>query len=120
MLRLLRTRLLRVLALVAAASASLLSPASGQAAVVVGAGGGTAGTSHNFQLVGRNPLFGRGMNAALANFDHFLYIGNRSDGSNSCGDLDGAGTPVLTPTNPDGTCTHVHPGILIVDIANPQ
>jgi hypothetical protein len=26
---------------------------------------------------------------------------------------------VLTPTNPDGTCTHVHPGILVVDIANP-
>src|SRR6059036_567518 len=61
------------------------------------------------------------MNAALAIFDHFVYIGNRSDGSNSCGDLNGSGpiAPVLTPTNPDGTCTHVHPGILVVDIANP-
>jgi hypothetical protein len=62
------------------------------------------------------------MNAALALFDHYAYIGNRTDGSNSCGDLNGAGpiAPVLTPTNPDGrTCTHVHPGILIVDIQDP-
>ena len=117
----LRVRLLRLVALGSLASASLFVPASGQAAVVVGAGGGTPGTSLNFSLIGHNPLFNRGMNAALANFDHFLYIGNRTDGSNSCGDLNGAGpvAPVLTPTNPDGTCTHVHPGILIVDVANP-
>src|SRR5437867_6217257 len=89
--------------------------------VVVGLGGGTPGTSQNFTVVGHNPLFNRGMNAALAVFDHFVYIGKRSDGSNSCGDLNGSGpiAPVLTPTNPDGTCTHVHPGILVVDIANP-
>src|SRR2546422_681119 len=70
--------------------------------VVVGLGGGTPGTSQNFTLVGHNPLFNRGMNAALAIFDHFVYIGNRSDGSNSCGDLNGTGpiAPVLTPTNP--------------------
>ncbi len=76
----------------------------------------------NFELVGHNPLFDRGMNAALAIFDHFVYVGNRSDGSNSCGDLNGSGpiAPVLTPTNPDGTCTHVHPGILIVDIEDPE
>src|SRR6059036_1072184 len=61
------------------------------------------------------------MNAALAIFDHFVYIGNRSDGSGSCGDLNATGpiAPVLTPTNPDGTCTHIHPGILIVDIGDP-
>ncbi len=119
---LLRPRLLRLLAVGSVASASLLAPTSGQAAVVVGPGGGTPGTSLNFQLVGHNSLFGRGMNAALAIFDHYLYVGNRTDGSNSCGDLNGTGpiAPVLTPTNPDGTCTHVHPGILIVDIANPQ
>src|SRR5438876_614239 len=89
--------------------------------VVVGLGGGTPGTSQNFTLVGHNPLFDRGMNAAPAIFDHFVYVGNRSDGSNSCGDADpGPGVvPVLTPTNPDGTCTHVHPGILVVDVANP-
>ena len=88
----------------------------------VGPGGGTPGTSQNFQLVGSNPLFNRGMNAALAIFDHFLYVGNRSDGSNSCGDFNSTGpiAPVLTPTAPDGTCLHVHPGILIVDIDNPN
>jgi hypothetical protein len=75
----------------------------------------------NFELVGSNTLFNRGMNAALAIFDHFAYVGNRTDGSSSCGDLNGTGpiAPVLPPTNPDGTCTHVHPGILIVDVADP-
>src|SRR5712692_4291978 len=121
MSRLLSTRSARLLAVVSSVSALLLVPASGQAAVVVAPGGATPGTSLNFKLVGHNPLFGRGMNAAMAIFDHFLYVGNRSDGSNSCGDLNGAGpiAPVLTPTNPDGTCTHAHPGILIVDIEHP-
>src|SRR5229473_3199643 len=121
MSRLLSTRSARLLAVVSSVSALLLVPASGQAAVVVAPGGATPGTSLNFKLVGHNPLFGRGMNAAMAIFDHFLYVGNRSDGSNSCGDLNGAGpiAPVLTPTNPDGTCTHAHPGILIVDIEDP-
>jgi len=96
-------------------------PVAARADVAVGSGGGTPGTVSNFALVGHNPLFARGMNAAPTIFDHFVYVGNRSDGSNSCGDLDpGPGvTPVLTPTNPDGTCTHVHPGILVVDIADP-
>jgi hypothetical protein len=86
--------------------------------VTVAPGGGTPGTSSNFQLVGHNPLFSRGMNAALTIFDHYVYVGNRSDGSDSCGDLNGSGpvAPVLTPTNPDGTCRHVRPGIQIVDI----
>src|SRR6266487_1605096 len=89
--------------------------------VGVGAGGGTPGTSRNFTLVGHNPLFDRGMNAAPTIFDHFVYIGNRTDGSNSCGDFNATGpvAPVLPPTNPDGTCPHVHPGILVVDVANP-
>jgi len=88
----------------------------------VGKGGGTPGTSHHFRLVGHDPLFGRGMNAAPALFEHFIYIGNRSDGSNSCGDLNATGpvVPVLTPTNPDGTCTHVHPGVLVVDVHQPS
>src|SRR6266702_7633418 len=65
------------------------------------------GTSSNFQLVGHNPLYHRGMNAAPAIFGNYLYVGNRSDGSNTC---------------PDGStgCTHVHPGILIVNIADPS
>src|SRR6266700_8139863 len=94
---------------------------SAAAQLAVGPGGGIPGTSQNITLVGHNPLFNRGMNAALTIFDHFVYIGNRSDGSNSCGDLNGTGpiAPVLTPTNPDGTCTHTRPGILIVDIGDP-
>lgn len=90
--------------------------------VTVAPGGGTPGTASNFQLVGHEPLFSRGMNAGLTIFDHYAYIGNRSDGSNSCGDLNSTGpiAPVLTPTNPDGTCTHVQPGIQIVDIGDPS
>jgi hypothetical protein len=47
------------------------------------------------------------MNAAAAIFGNYLYVGNRSDGSNTC---------------PDGStgCTHVHPGILIVNISDPS
>jgi hypothetical protein len=100
---------------------SLALPAIVRGDVVVGQGGGTPGTSANFRLVGHDPLFARGMNSAPAIFGRFVYIGNRSDGSNSCGDLNATGpvAPVLTPTNPDGTCTHAHPGILTVDIADP-
>ena len=63
------------------------------------------------QLVGHNPLFNRGMNAALAIYDHFVYIGNRTDSSSTC----------VGPTGrPSGeTCPHPHPGILIVDVSDP-
>jgi hypothetical protein len=90
--------------------------------VTVAEGGGTPGTSKHFKLIGHNPLFSRGLNAALAIFGRYVYIGNRSDGSSSCGDLNATGpvAPVLTPTNPDGTCTHPHPGVLVVDAANPR
>ena len=53
------------------------------------------GTSTNFTLVGHNSLFDRGMNAAPAIFDHYIYVGSRSDG------------------------THPHSGVQIVDIADP-
>ena len=68
--------------------------------------------SSNFQLVGQNPLFNRGMNAALAVFENFVYIGNRTDASSLC----------VGPTGiPFGSsCPHPHPGILIVDAANPS
>ena len=93
-----------------------------QVQTTVAEGGGTPGTSKNFRLVGHNPLFSRGMNAAPTVFGRYVYVGNRSDGSNSCGDLNATGpiAPVLTPTNPDGTCTHVHPGVLVVDARNPN
>ncbi len=109
------------LLVVSLVSVSLLGATPALAATGVGAGGGTPGTSLNFKLIGSNPLFNRGMNAALTIFDHFLYVGSRTDGSNSCGDFNSTGAivPVLPPTNPDGTCTHVHPGILIVDIKDP-
>lgn len=103
------------------------SPSTGSEEVravqtTVAEGGGTPGTAKNFRLVGHNPLFSRGMNAAPAIFGRYVYVGNRSDGSNSCGDFNGTGAvaPVITPTNPDGTCTHVHPGVLVVDAAHPS
>ena len=79
--------------------------------------GTTPGTSQNVQLVGENPLFGRGMNAAATIFDHFLYVGNRTDGSSRCG----IGDPRRTAPPPDGlnTCQHPHPGVLVLDIGNP-
>ena len=76
MTRLVR-RLFSVLALITLVLA--LSGAA-HADIGVGSGGGTPGTSSNFALVGQNPLFNRGMNAALAIFDHYIYIGNRTDG----------------------------------------
>jgi hypothetical protein len=37
-------------------------------------GGGTPGTAKNFKLVGHEPLFGRGMNAALTVFGHYVHV----------------------------------------------
>src|SRR5262245_38569164 len=114
----------RALVLVVAAL-GLVSSSAAMAApnppIIVGPGGGTPGTSSNLTLVGHDPLFGRGMNAAMTFYSHYAYVGNRTDGSNSCGDLNATGpvVPVLPPTNPDGTCTHLHPGVLVVDVANP-
>jgi hypothetical protein len=56
------------------------------------------GTAVNFTLVGHNALFDRGMNAAPAIFDHYIYIGSRTDGDPSHG---------------------IHTGVQIVDIADP-
>ena len=65
----------------------------------------------NVKLVGHDPLFNRGMNAALAIYDHYVYVGNRTDSSSIC--VGAAGMPS------GDTCPHPHPGILIVDIKNP-
>ena len=67
--------------------------------------------ARNIELVGTNPLFHRGMNAALAMYDHFVYIGNRTDSSSICVRATGA------PSGKD--CPHPHPGILIVNVKNP-
>ncbi|MBI4259376.1 MAG: hypothetical protein HY658_02310, partial [Actinobacteria bacterium] len=61
------------------------------------AGATEPGTSSNFELVGHDPLFSRGMNAAPAIFEHHVYVGNRTDGSPH----------------------HPHPGVLVVDVADP-
>src|SRR5713226_6395052 len=74
----------------------------------------TPGTAQNVQLVGQNPLFGRGMNAAATIFDHFLYVGNRTDGSSRCG----IGDPRRTTTGLN-SCPHPNPGVLVLDIKNP-
>src|SRR5260370_31455797 len=94
--------LTRLLIAATVVSVSIFAPASAGASVVVAPGGGRPDTSLNFELVGHNSLFGRGMNAALAIYDHFVYVGNRTDGSNSCGDLSASAAmlPVPTPTNP--------------------
>src|SRR5438876_1114985 len=110
MTRLLRP-LCRLLSLLALISLVLALPSAANAAVGVGPGGGTPGTSSNFVLVGSNPLFNRGMNAALAIFDHYVYIGNRTDGSSTCG--------IGDPRGPGANCPHPHPGVLILDIKNP-
>ncbi|MBA2273388.1 MAG: hypothetical protein H0W21_05710 [Actinobacteria bacterium] len=57
-----------------------------------------AGSAKNFELVGHNPLFRRGMNAAPAIYKDHLYVGNRTDGSRG----------------------HDRPGVLVVDIKNPR
>src|SRR5437762_1828145 len=89
--------------------------------VGVGSGGGTPGTSLSFQFVGHNDLSGheldgntvpRGMNSQVTIYGHYAYIGNRTDGSSTCGFGDPRG--YLTQN-----CPHPHPGILIADIADP-
>lgn len=85
---LLRTRLMRLMTAVSVVSLSLFAPASGHAAVVVNPGGGTPGTFLNFELVGHNPLFARGENAALAIFDHFMYIGTAATARTRAGTCD--------------------------------
>jgi hypothetical protein len=75
----------------------------------------TLGTSSNFTLVGANPLFGRGMNAAAAAFNQYIYVGNRTDASARCG----SGDPRADTTGID-SCPHPHPGVLVVDTANPS
>jgi hypothetical protein len=53
--------------------------------------------SEGFELVGHNPLFDRGMNAALAVHGDYAYIGNRTDGQPQ----------------------HRNPGILVTDVSDP-
>lgn len=54
--------------------------------------------SKGFRQVGHDPLFSRGMNAALAVHGDYVYVGSRTDGSPH----------------------HRNPGILVVDVAKPS
>jgi hypothetical protein len=78
-------------------------PAAAAGDVGVGPGGGEPGTALNFEVVGENSLFDRGMNAAPAFFEdpatgrRYVYVGNRTDGQ---------------PRHP-------RPGILVVDVTDP-
>ena len=95
---------------------ALLTPAAGaRGDETVGPGGGTPGTSSNFELVGHEPLFDRGMNAALAFHEGFFYVGNRTDGSSRCG----LGDPRRDTLGLDA-CPHPNPGILVVDATDPS
>jgi len=104
---------------------ALFVPAVVYGDVGVGAGGGLPGTSQNFTLVGHNALSGveldgnttpRGMNAALALYSAggstYVYVGNRTDGSDTCGLND--------PRRGVVPCPHPHPGILILDATDPS
>jgi hypothetical protein len=88
-------------------------PAAGD--VTVGPGGGTPGTAANVTLVGHEPLFGRGLNAAPAVFGDYVYVGNRTDGSSRCG----LGDPRREELGLDA-CPHPNPGILVVDASDPS
>jgi LVIVD repeat len=54
--------------------------------------------AESFEVVGRDPLLSRGMNSAAAAYKNYLYVGSRTDGSS----------------------THSHPGVLVVDIKRPS
>jgi hypothetical protein len=64
----------------------------------------SAASSKNFQLIGKDPLFSRGMNAAPALYTDtatdktYVYVGNRTDGQPQ----------------------HPHPGVLIVEVTDPS
>lgn len=87
--------------------------------VTVGPGGGTPGTASNITQVGHDPLFDRGMQAALALYadpatgKSYVYVGNRTDGSLPCSQT-GNVQPCHASSN-----VHTHTGILIVDVSNP-
>jgi hypothetical protein len=55
----------------------------------------TPASTGSFELIGHTPLLNRGMNAALAVYGNYAYVGSRTDGS------------------------HADAGVLVVDVSNP-
>jgi hypothetical protein len=95
----------RVLSLAVSLAAALVFATAVQAAgpkpeVVVVEGGTVPGTAKHVRIVGHNPLFNRGMNAAPAVLEDegFVYVGSRTDGHED----------------------HPNAGILVVDASNPE
>jgi hypothetical protein len=95
----------RVLTMAVGLATALVLAGSAQGAtdgprVVVVDGGTVPGTAKHLRLIGHDPLFARGMNAAPAvlNDSGFVYIGSRTDGA------------------PD----HPNAGILVVDASDPS
>ena len=95
--RLLRLRLLLVAVTGTAATVAVMSLPAGAADSTPANEGGTPGTARHVEQVGHEDLSGRGMNAGLALFDHYAYIGNRTDGSEG----------------------HASPGVQVVDVQDP-
>jgi hypothetical protein len=95
-----RMNMLRGAAVLAALAMSVAGSARGLAGGTpeLDPGAAVAGTSSNFTLVGHEPLYNRGENAALTLYDHYVYIGSRTD------------------SEPQ----HLHPGVLVVDAADPS
>src|SRR5438128_656495 len=75
---------------------------------------GAVSSASNFELVAHDPLFARGMNSAAAIYGNYLYVGNRTDGSDECVPPTGVPDPSVTG------CPHIHPGVLVVSIADPS
>jgi LVIVD repeat len=95
----------RVLTMAVGLAAALVLASAAQGAadgprVVVVDGGTVPGTAKHIRLLGHDPLFARGMNAAPAvlNDSGFVYVGSRTDGA------------------PD----HPNAGILVVDASDPS
>jgi hypothetical protein len=89
-------------------------PGAAGADTGIGYGGGEPGTSLGFEQVGHDSLYRRGMNAALAIYGDYVYVGNRTDASRPCSQTGGT-QPCHASAN-----THVHPGILIVNTRRPS
>jgi hypothetical protein len=101
------------LALVLAVIVASVGASDAAAAQERADGDETTGGRPGFELVGHEPLFGRGLNAAPAVFGDVVYVGNRTDGSSRCGAGDPRGEQGAD------TCPHVNPGILTVDVSDP-
>jgi hypothetical protein len=79
------------------AAATSLVPASLQSTPTTEDNDDNVDGPGSFRVVGQNPLFGRGMNAALAVYGDHVYVGSRTD----------------------ATPGHANPGILVVDASDP-